>query len=76
MGLHWAFIAAAIFGVFDIVVPVARAQQQSTTVDDQGPIIGMMIVSPSREAWVDAFVSFSRHVALLQALILGLPTHA
>ena len=50
MGLHWAFIVAAIFGVFAIAVPIARAQQQSTTVDDQGPIIGMRIISQSREA--------------------------
>jgi uncharacterized membrane protein len=43
MGLHWAFVVAAIFGVFALAVPITLAQQQSTTVDDQGPIIGMVM---------------------------------
>ena len=80
MGLHWAFVVAAIFGVFALAIPITLAQQQYTTVDDQGPIIGMVMSLSIRGARVGACSFFSRQtccfIVPLQALILGLPTHA
>jgi hypothetical protein len=79
MGLHWAFVVAAILGVFALAVPITLAQQQSTTVDDQGPIIGMMMrLSMRGLGLVLVHSSHDKPVVSLfpQALILGLPTHA